>query len=422
MRSSRAARINYSVRSAAFAYSFLVLGIVLWERGAGAAAWLALAASFLAYPHLAFLRTRLSGDGYAAELGNLRFDPVLIGAWVAALGFPTWIAYAGLFSTTLNSAVMRGWQGAGWAAVLFAAGALAWIAPMGFQHYAATSDLVTALCFFGSLGYTASLGLVVHSQQQRLRAARAEVRASEERYRLIAENAGDLIAMVDRDGRWLYSSPSYAKLLGARDLEPGADAFRAVAEEDQFRARAAVLAAMQSGDSCRLRLQLRAAGGELRRLESLVHAVREPDGTVRGAVLVSRDVTEQRAREEQLEIAAHAFERMAEAVVVTSAEGRILSVNRAFSAITGYGAEEVLGRNESEFRSAMQPREFYAQLHAEVLETGRWSGATWSRRRDGTLYREWRSVAAVRDGEGRVTHLVTLFRELDGGKPHVLTA
>lgn len=417
MRTHRAARINYAVRASAFAYCFLVIGLLLWERRADALAWGLLGAQFLVYPHLVYLHARLARDPLRAELGNLYLDAVLLGAWVASLGFPTWIAYAGLFSTTLNNAVMRGWRGAAGAVACFAAGALAWIAPMGFVHSPGTSELVSALCFFGSLAYSAGVGLVVHSQNRRLRAAREDLRSSEERYRLIAENAGDLIAMLDRDARWTYTSPSYARLLAAADLAPGADAFRAVLEEDQFRVRAAVQVVMQGGDTCRLRMRIAAPGGEIRRLEALVHPVRDAAGAIRGAVMVSRDVTELRAREEQLEVAAHAFERMAEAIVITSAEGRILTVNRAFSRITGYAPEEVLGRPEAEIRSAMQPAEFYDDLYAQVLRSGHWSGTTWSRRRDGTLYREWRSVSAVRDAEGGVTHFVSLFRELNDSLP-----
>ena len=131
-------------------------------------------------------------------------------------------------------------------------------------------------------------------------------------------------------------------------------------------------------------------------------------------MLASRDVTELRDREEQLEVAAHAFERMAEGMVITNAGGRILTVNQSYTRITGYAPEEVLGRHESEFRAAMQPQSFYDDIYAEVLRSGHWDGTTWCRRRDGTLYREWRSVSAVRDREERITHYVALFRELDG--------
>jgi len=67
---------------------------------------------------------------------------------------------------------------------------------------------VTALCFFGSLAYSAGVGLVVQNQNQRLRSAREDLREGEQRYRLITEHAADMVAMVDRDARWRYTSPS----------------------------------------------------------------------------------------------------------------------------------------------------------------------------------------------------------------------
>jgi PAS domain S-box-containing protein len=130
-------------------------------------------------------------------------------------------------------------------------------------------------------------------------------------------------------------------------------------------------------------------------------------------VIASRDVTELSDREEQLEIAGLAFERMAEAMMITNAAGRILTINQAFSRITGFAPDEVLGQPESKFRSHMQEESFYDDMFATVLRTGQWRGSTWCQRRDGSVYREWRSVSAVRDADGRVTHYVALFGELN---------
>jgi len=410
----RLARTNYTVRTASFAYCFVVIGLVLWERGAGPLAWSLLALQFLAYPQLAFRRALAARDARRAEIHNLYADAVALGAWVAMLGFPTWIAYAALFSTMLNCAIVRGWSGAACAPVCFAAGALAWIAPMGFTHYPATSALVSALCFFGSLAYSAGVGLVVQNQQRRLRAAREELREGERRYRLITEHAGDLVAMVDRDGRWHYASPSYAAVFTQEDLALGADAFRNLHEEDQLRVRGALQALVRSGETCRLRMRLRTRTRDVRRVETLMHAVRGEDGAITGAVLASRDVTELRDREEQLEIAGLALEGMAEAMMITSASGRVLTINSAFTRITGYAAAQVLGQQENACRSALQPASFYDEMYATVLRAGHWQGATWCQRRDGSVYREWRSLSAVRDPDGRITHYVALFREVDG--------
>jgi PAS domain S-box-containing protein len=411
---SRAARTNYTVRTASFAYCFLVIGLVLLERKMGPLAWGLLALQFLIYPQLAYLHAAAAKDPRRAEIANLYVDSLSLGVWVAMLGFPTWIVYAALFSTTLNTAIMRGWIGAACAVICFAGGALAWIAPMGLMHYPGTSDLVTALCFFGSLAYSAAVGLVVQTQNWRLRTAREQMREGERRYRLITEHAADLVAMVDRDGRWRYASPSYGRIFEDKDLATGSDAFRNLHEEDQFRVRAALQALVKSGLSARLRMRLHTRHGDVRRVESLVHAVRSDLGEITGAVLASRDVTELSDREEQLEVAGLAFERMAEAMMITNAAGRILTINQAFTRITGFTPEEALGQPESRFRSHMQEESFYDDMFATVLRSGQWRGSTWCQRRDGSVYREWRSVSAVRDADGRVTHYVALFGELGG--------
>jgi PAS domain S-box-containing protein len=420
MTASRIARINYPIRTAAFGFCFMVIGIVLAERQAGPIAWLLLAAQFLAYPHLVYYLAARAARPSRAERCNLLADSALLGAWSAGLGFATWITYGLFFSTVLNSAVYRGWRGALTATACFGVGAFVWTGTMGYAPRPATGTVVTALSFFGAALYSVAVGLVLHRQIRELEAARAELRESEDRYRLIAENAGDLIGMVDRDGRWVYASPSYARVLRPGDAEIGADAFRSVIGDDRLRVREAVQLVMERGEGCSLRMRIADAGGGVRRLESLVHAVRGADGQVKGAVIVSRDLTDAYAREQQLEVAAHAFERMAEAIMITSADGRIQMVNRAFSEITGYAAADVIGQPEEDFRCAMQPAEFYDDLYAEVVRTGRWSGVTWARRADGTLYREWRSVSAVRDADGRISHFVALFRELNGHKPAAL--
>ena len=259
----RVARTNYTVRAVSFAYCFLVIGLVLLERKAGLLAWGLLALQFLVYPQLAYLHATAAKDARRAEIRNLYADSLMLGAWVAMLGFPTWIAYAALFSTTLNTAIMRGRTGAACATICFATGALAWVAPMGFMHYPATTDLVTAMCFFGSLGYSAGVGLVVQRQNRRLRAAREEMREGERRYRLITEHAADLVGMVDRDGRWRYTSPSYGRILVQEDLSLGADAFRRLHDEDQFRVRAALQELVKSGLSAKLRMRLQTRNGEV---------------------------------------------------------------------------------------------------------------------------------------------------------------
>src|SRR5262245_33041668 len=122
---------NHRVRTAAFLYSFVVLGIVLWDRGAGPVAWTFLALPFLAYPHLVYCRARHSPRPSYAELNNLYMDAVLLGAWCAELGFPTWVTFGLVTATSLNAAVNRGAQGFLASLAFSGAGAAVWTLARG---------------------------------------------------------------------------------------------------------------------------------------------------------------------------------------------------------------------------------------------------------------------------------------------------
>ena len=413
----RLVKTNYTIRTGAFAWSFFVVGLHGWERGYGFAFWLLLVVQFLVYPHLAYLRARLSPDGKRAEIGNLYLDAATLGAWIAGLGFPLWLAYAALHATSLNAVVLRGLRGLGISVAACCAGIVLWILMRGFHYTPQTSDLVTAFCFLGSVGYTCAIGYVEFLQNRRLVAAREALRHGEARYRLITENAADLIAMVDPESHWLYGSPSYERVLGQDAVFLGGDAFSRAHPDDAQAARYAVRRVSVTGKARELLVRLADREGRVRQYKMRVQAV-DPEATPAGQphdrlLLASHDVTDLRESEERLLVAAHALEGMTEAILITSADGTVLTVNHAYSQLTGYARDDVLGRPERELRNGLQSNEFYDEVFLTVLRKGFWTGTAWGRRKNGAVYREWRSIRAVKDMNGAVSHYVMVFFEVE---------
>ena len=406
----RFVRIFYQIRAAAFAALFVAIGVHMRGRGYGELAWALLALQFLVYPHLLFWRARRARDSLRAEHANLLLDCLLLGVWMAVLEFPTWIAFPVFLGTTLNNSMNRGWRGALGALLAFSIGALAWSFAAGFKVSPQTDVLAAALCLLGLFVYVIGLGNIAYTQSRKLRDTRETLRLREEHYRIITENAEDLIAMLDAEARWVYANPAYRRVFPEAALQAGSDALASLHADDREDARAALEKAIATGESQEFLYRLMAVDGnehEFRaKAKSFAHA-----GVTR-TVVVSTDITALRQRDRKLAIQANVFENMAEAMMIVAADGTILSVNRAYTAVTGYSAEEVCGKSETAYRTALQPAEYYEQIQQALERHGYWTGTSWCRRKDASIYREWRNISAIRDAQGHATHYVVFFADV----------
>lgn len=136
-----------------------------------------------------------------------------------------------------------------------------------------------------------------------------------------------------------------------------------------------------------------------------ISAVKGGDGVTSHYVATYTDITQRKQAEADLRIAATAFESQ-EGMVVTDARGLILRVNRAFTEITGYSAEEVIGHNPSLLQSNRQSPDFYRSMWETISRTGGWQGEIWDKRKNGEIYPKWLTISAVKGDDGVVTHYV----------------
>ena len=104
--------------------------------------------------------------------------------------------------------------------------------------------------------------------------------------------------------------------------------------------------------------------------------------------------------------------------MITTADGTIIDVNDAFTRITSYARDEVLGRNPRLLTSGQQGREFYESMWRTLIEVGHWSGEIWNRRKNGEVYAQRQTISAVRDKQGGTQHYVSLFSDITALKEH----
>ena len=134
-----------------------------------------------------------------------------------------------------------------------------------------------------------------------------------------------------------------------------------------------------------------------------VSPIRDASGQVTGSSAIARDLTPRKRDAEQLRLQAASLEAAANAIVITDYEGKIVSVNRAFTAMTGYSKEEALGNNPRLLKSGKQPQSYYADLWSTISSGKAWQGEIVNRRKDGTTYIEQMTITPVTQDLGSTT-------------------
>ncbi|WP_404358919.1 EAL domain-containing protein [Methylotuvimicrobium sp. KM1] len=127
------------------------------------------------------------------------------------------------------------------------------------------------------------------------------------------------------------------------------------------------------------------------------------------------DVTEHKEAEEELHLAAITFESL-QGIMITDPDATILRVNQAFTTVTGYSTEEVIGKNPNILHSDRHDQSFYQDLWRQLEIDGRFEGEIWDRRKDGSIFPIWQCITAVKNNRGETTHYVAVFTDLSEKK------
>jgi diguanylate cyclase (GGDEF)-like protein/PAS domain S-box-containing protein len=140
-------------------------------------------------------------------------------------------------------------------------------------------------------------------------------------------------------------------------------------------------------------------------------------------VAAVRDISERKraadllkAQQTQVKLAAQVFAQGREGVTITDAQGNIVMVNKASTAITGYTEADLLGKNPRVLSSGRHGPEFYRAMWESINIKDYWTGEIWNQRKDGTVYPEWMTITSMRDEQERITHYLASFSDLSDAK------
>lgn len=144
--------------------------------------------------------------------------------------------------------------------------------------------------------------------------------------------------------------------------------------------------------------------------------IRDPSGAPMSIAMMGSDITEWRRMGDRLRLNAQVFDSSNEAMVITDRQNNIISVNRAFTRLTGYEREEALGKNPRILNSGRQDAAFYRSMWESIIENGFWRGDIWDRRKDGSCYPKFLSITAIRDDGGEIVKFSAVFYDVSERK------
>lgn len=239
-----------------------------------------------------------------------------------------------------------------------------------------------------------------------------ELAESEEKYRELFDNAANIIQGVTPDGKFVYVNRAWKDKLGYTDDEIPRLTLIDIIHPNHKEACRDILEKLKRGHKIEnLDIVLQTKSGKEIAVEGSATSKFE-DGKLLYTRAILFDITERKRFEEQINLQMTALDSAANAIMITDPQGRIQWTNRAFTDITGYRREDIIGKTPRFLKSDRHDRAFYEQMWQTIKAGQIWHNEVINRRKDGSLYTEEMTLAPVKDEANHITNYVAIKQDI----------
>jgi diguanylate cyclase (GGDEF)-like protein/PAS domain S-box-containing protein len=278
--------------------------------------------------------------------------------------------------------------------------------------------LVVLTAISMSLALFWMIGLHIRNRRERAR-GEAALRESEQHFRTLSNSGTTLIWASGSNKLCDYFNDPWLHFTGrTMSQELGNGWTEGIHPDDIGRRMNIYQTAFDRQQPFSMEYRLRHSDGSYRWIMDNGYPRFDSSGNFIGYIGHCYDITERRLADDQLRQAASVFQNANEGITITAPDGTILDVNEAFTRITGYSRDEVIGQNPRLLSSGRQGREFYTAMWNALMSTGQWNGEIWNRRKGGEVYAEILTISTVRDESGKILHYIGLFYDITVLKEH----
>lgn len=314
-------------------------------------------------------------------------------------------------------AILYGGISAGLMATILACLSVVFLWPLFAAHPIINNffDVLEMLVFVIICCYISYLNEIVKRTRLQLREAKSayQTEAQGQKFiRKIIDSMPNMIGYWDKELRCQFANKAFNQWFTQSPEDIIGLSFKELAGDKLYALNEPYIHQALAGKAQRFERALKKADGSISHI--LAHYIPDVDldGSVKGFSIQSSEVTSLKETEAQLKLAACVFDSTLDGILITDASGIVLSVNPAFSLITGYNADEAVGQSPRFLKSYRHGQEFYALMWEKITTQGQWYGEIWNRRKDGALFLARLTISLVSDEQGRPLRYVSVFNDI----------